>query len=121
VHYEALAGVLEALGGEHLALPPRLAERVEVEARYEAYIEKELARVERIRHLEERPIPDGIDYAALAGLRNEAKEKLARFRPATLGQASRIAGVTPGDVAVLMVHLERGAASVEERPTAFAR
>lgn len=121
VRYEALASVLEALGADSLSVPSRLAERIEVEARYEAYIEKELARVERIRHLEERPIPDGIDYTALAGLRNEAREKLARFRPATLGQASRIAGVTPGDVAVLMVHLERGAASIEERPAVVPR
>lgn len=93
--------------GETWDLPDRLAERVEIEARYAAYIEKELALVERARRLEDRPIPADTDYQLLPGLRAEAQEKLTRFRPTTLGQASRIAGVTPGDIAVLMVHLER--------------
>ncbi|MDI3341991.1 MAG: tRNA uridine-5-carboxymethylaminomethyl(34) synthesis enzyme MnmG, partial [Sphaerobacter sp.] len=90
--------------------------RIEIEARYAAYIAKELARVERVRRLEERPIPPWIDYHTLSNLRAEAREQLARFRPRTLGQASRLAGVTPGDIAVLMVHLERGAGAAEERP-----
>ena len=84
-----------------------IAERVEIEARYAAYIAKELAQVERVRKLEQRRIPDTLDFAALPSLRTEAREKLARFRPTTLGQAGRIAGVTPGDIAVLMVYLER--------------
>ncbi len=88
-------------------LDARHAERVEVEVRYGAYIHKELKQVERARKLEHREIPRGVDYAALPSLRNEAREKLALFQPVTLGQASRIAGVTPGDIAVLMVHLER--------------
>jgi tRNA uridine 5-carboxymethylaminomethyl modification enzyme len=88
-------------------LPERLATRVEVDARYAAYIEKELAQVERARRLESRRIPEQVDFSALPSLRTEAREKLARFRPLTVGQAIRIAGVTPGDVAVLLVHLER--------------
>ncbi len=112
VSYTSLAAALTSggFGSGKLSswhLEPRLARRVEVEAQYGAYITKELRQVERARKLEHRSIPRGVDYGALPSLRNEAREKLSRFRPATLGQASRIAGVTPGDVAVLMVHLER--------------
>ncbi|MGA7669351.1 MAG: tRNA uridine-5-carboxymethylaminomethyl(34) synthesis enzyme MnmG [Nitrolancea sp.] len=89
------------------SLDAKHAERVEVEVRYGAYIQKELKQVERARKLEHRVIPRGVDYSALPSLRNEAREKLTVFQPATLGQASRIAGVTPGDIAVLLVHLER--------------
>lgn len=98
---------IEADGIDDWSLPAYLAERTEIEARYAAYIEKEVAMVERARKLEDRGIPTDIDYHALSSLRNEARDKLERLRPATLGQASRIAGVTPGDIAVLMVYLER--------------
>ena len=112
VTYERLAGALTANsiavdGISDWALPADLAERTEIEARYAAYIEKELAMVERARKLEDRRIPANVDFQSLPSLRNEARDKLDRLRPATLGQASRIAGVTPGDVAVLMVYLER--------------
>jgi tRNA uridine 5-carboxymethylaminomethyl modification enzyme len=110
--YSALAAALErgSFDSQPLArwkLDPRIAARVEVEVRYGAYIAKELRQVDRAKKLEHRPIPRDVDYESLVSLRNEAREKLAVFQPATLGQASRIAGVTPGDVAVLMVHLER--------------
>ncbi len=110
--YAQLAAALTAgaLNSDPLpawTLDARHAERVEVEVRYGAYIDKELKQVERARKLEHREIPRDVDYAALPSLRNEAREKLALFQPITLGQASRIAGVTPGDIAVLMVHLER--------------
>ena len=82
-------------------------EQVEIEAKYEGYIARQRADVERLRRLEEEPIPDGMDYASLHTLRGEAREKLARARPASLGQAGRIAGVSPCDVTALMVHLER--------------
>ncbi len=88
-------------------LPAELAFRVEVDARYSGYIQKELRQVARAQRLEHRTIPRNVDYAGLPSLRAEAREKLTTFQPATLGQASRIAGVTPGDIAVLMVHLER--------------
>jgi len=110
--YPQLAAALSAGGFDSHPMPqweldPRDAERVEIEARYGAYIEKELKQVERARKLEHRTIPREVDYGTLPSLRNEAREKLTLFRPTTLGQASRIAGVTPGDIAVLMVHLER--------------
>ena len=63
--------------------------------------------MERQRRLEEWRIPDGIDYGRLTGLRTEAVEKLSRFRPATVGQASRVEGVNPADISVLLVHLTR--------------
>ncbi len=110
--YAALAAALTCGQFGSAPLPqweiePRMASRVEVEVLYGAYIKKEMRQVERARKLEQRAIPRGVDYELLPSLRNEAREKLAAFRPSTLGQASRIAGVTPGDIAVLMVHLER--------------
>jgi tRNA uridine 5-carboxymethylaminomethyl modification enzyme len=95
-----------------LAPPPeplaeRVAEQVEIEAKYAGYIEKQRAEVARFRRLEERRIPPGLDYEGLVGLRTEARDKLAYVRPATVGQASRLAGVNPADVSVLLVHLRR--------------
>ncbi|HVX31447.1 MAG TPA: hypothetical protein VHA53_13280, partial [Nitrolancea sp.] len=112
VSYADLSAALAAAGLDptplsEWQLAPDLAFRVEVDARYSGYIQKELRQVARAQRLEHRAIPRGVDYAGLPSLRAEAREKLASFRPATLGQASRIAGVTPGDIAVLMVHLER--------------
>lgn len=89
------------------SLEPRTAGQVEIEAKYESYIDRQLKEVERISRLEERSIPTDIDYQEITGLSNESREKLARFRPMTIGQASRISGVTPSDMSVLMVHLER--------------
>jgi tRNA uridine 5-carboxymethylaminomethyl modification enzyme len=83
---------------------------VEVEAKYEGYVAKQRAAVERMQRLEERRIPQDFDYDAVSGFRTEARDKLKRFRPATLGQASRIEGVTPADAAILLVHLERARA-----------
>ncbi|RME12846.1 MAG: tRNA uridine-5-carboxymethylaminomethyl(34) synthesis enzyme MnmG [Ardenticatenia bacterium] len=91
------------------------AEQVQIQAKYAGYIEKQLAEVERMRRLEDRIIPDDIDYFSLHGLRKEAREKLDRFRPRTVGQAARIYGVNPADISVLLVHLERmGKASTYE-------
>ena len=84
------------------------AEQVEIEAKYAGYIEKQRGEVARMARLEARHIPRGFDYDGIAGLRYEARQKLKRLQPATLGQASRIDGVTPADMAILMVHLERG-------------
>jgi tRNA uridine 5-carboxymethylaminomethyl modification enzyme len=89
------------------AVPRDVAEQVEIEAKYEGYIQKQRVDVERMRKLEERRIPPDTDYQSIAGLRIEAKQKLSSFRPVTIGQASRIGGVTPADVAVLLVHLQR--------------
>ncbi len=83
------------------------AQQVEIEAKYEGYIKKQEGEVTRMARLEARHIPSGFDYSGIAGLRYEARHKLIQLQPMTLGQASRIDGVTPADVSILMVHLER--------------
>ncbi len=83
------------------------AEQVVIETKYEGYIQRQEAAVQKMLRLEQRHIPDRFDYAGIKGLRYEACQKLERFRPQTLGQASRIDGVTPADMALLMVHLEK--------------
>ncbi len=88
-------------------LPRHVAEQVEIEAKYAGYIEKQRIEVARFRRLEEHRIPPGLDYCALVGLRAEAQETLARVQPATVGQATRLAGVNPADISVLLVHLKR--------------
>jgi tRNA uridine 5-carboxymethylaminomethyl modification enzyme len=91
------------------------AATVEIETKYVSYIEKEQAQVERAARLEGRAISGDFDYAAVIGLRTEARQKLLALRPATVGQAGRIAGVTPSDVAVLLVSLERQAKAQLQR------
>ncbi len=82
--------------------------QVETDVKYEGYIRRELESVARARRQEEQAMPEEIDYAAIPGLRNESRQKLAQVRPATLGQASRISGVTPADVALLSVWVRKG-------------
>lgn len=86
-------------------LDPVLAARAETEIKYEGYIDKQKAQVRRAQQLEEQPLPDDIDYEAVPGLRLEARQKLAGRRPATVGQAARISGVSPADISVLVVYL----------------
>jgi len=90
-----------------LGLSAEAAEQVEIEAKYAGYLARQEAQLERARRMEERPIPADLDYAAMTHLRTEAREKLARVRPRSLGQAARIPGVGPGDLAVLMIYLAR--------------
>jgi len=90
-----------------LALDREIAEALEIELKYAGYVERQHDVVARMRRQESVEIPADLDYAALAGLANEAKDKLARLRPRTLGAAARIAGVRPPDVALLAVHVER--------------
>ena len=88
-------------------LPRAVTEQVEIAIKYEGYIQKQLRQVEQMKRLERKTIPDDLDYAALSGLRLEAREKLARVRPLNLGQASRISGVSPADIAVLLLALRK--------------
>ncbi|MCQ5028028.1 tRNA uridine-5-carboxymethylaminomethyl(34) synthesis enzyme MnmG [Flavonifractor sp. DFI.6.63] len=90
------------------ALPPAVQEAVEIAVKYQGYIDRQLRQVEEWRRMEDRPLPEGLDYAAMQGLRIEARQKLDQIRPLNLGQASRISGVSPADIAALMVYLERG-------------
>lgn len=85
---------------------PRVAQQVEIEVKYEGYIKRHLAEIERFRHLEKIKLPDDFDYEQVHGLSNELKEKLSAVRPVSLGQASRISGMTPAAISVLMVALK---------------
>ncbi len=89
------------------ALDPLVVEQVEVEIKYEGYIKRQLADIQEMRRLEEKQIPDDTDYYAIVGLRKEAQEKLSKVRPRSVGQASRISGVSPADVSVLIVWLSQ--------------
>ena len=80
---------------------------LEVQIKYEGYIEKQLWQVERFRRLEDRKLPEDLDYLSIDGLRIEARQKLDKLRPVSVGQASRISGVSPADINVLLIHLER--------------
>ncbi len=101
VTYQTLA----ALGQDNPTLPPLVREQVEVEVKYEGYVRRQLADIEEMRRLENRLLPDDVEYTAITGLRLEAQEKLQRIRPRSIGQASRISGVSPADVSVLIVWL----------------
>jgi tRNA uridine 5-carboxymethylaminomethyl modification enzyme len=85
---------------------PEVVEQVCLEAKYGGYIQRQAAEIERFRKLENKSIPPHFDYFAVPQLRNEAREKLSRIRPSSLGQASRISGITPADLAVLLFYLE---------------
>ena len=100
-------------------LPPSVEEQVNIVVRYEGYLDKQCQEVERFRALEDRLLPEDVNYKALPGLRIEAAQKLQALRPQSLGQAGRISGVSPADLAVLLVHLEkrrRQAAETEGMP-----
>lgn len=85
--------------------PYDILERAETDAKYEGYLKKGLEQIEKAKKLDEKRIPESINYDEVKGLRNEAQEKLKRIRPENIGQASRISGVNPADIAVLMVYL----------------
>jgi tRNA uridine 5-carboxymethylaminomethyl modification enzyme len=99
--------IIAELDTERPSLPPRVITTVEVTVKYEGYIKRQIAEVERNASLEEKRLPDGIDYMKIGGLRTEAAEKLSEIRPANLGQASRISGVNPADIAVLLIYLKK--------------
>jgi tRNA uridine 5-carboxymethylaminomethyl modification enzyme len=88
---------------------PDVVEQVVLEAKYKGYIDIQARDVERFRKMEGRRIPDTFDFAAVPQLRVEAKQKLAKVRPANIGQASRVSGITPADLAVLLFYLQEGA------------
>ena len=95
------------LPGRRSDLKPRLAEQVDIRVKYEGYIQRERQQLARYAKFEQLPIPADFDYRELRALRFEAREKLDRIRPLTLGQAARVSGVTPADVSILAVWLQR--------------
>ena len=103
VSYEALAKVDK----DRPRLSYHVCTKAEVALKYRGYIDKQLAQIERFKKLEGKALPEDLDYMSMEGLRNEAREKLTAIRPASVGQASRISGVSPADINVLLVQLER--------------
>ena len=87
------------------SLSREIREQVEISVKYEGYIHRQLSQVEEFEKLEQHRLPSDIDYSRIQGLRLEAREKLSAVRPLNLGQASRISGVSPADVAALMIYL----------------
>ncbi len=85
--------------------------QVEVQAKYSGYIDRQQDEIERHRRHEETRLPDGIDYAQVRGLSTEVRQRLTQARPGTVGQASRVPGVTPAAISLLLVYLKRRAAT----------
>ena len=104
VHYRDLA----QFDPDFPDLPEEVAEQVEIRVKYEGYIQRQLQEVADFQKMEDHALPPALDYSAIQGLRLEAREKLQAVRPLNLGQASRISGVSPADIAALMICLERG-------------
>jgi tRNA uridine 5-carboxymethylaminomethyl modification enzyme len=98
---------LEAIWPQIRAWAPAAREQIEVDAAYSGYLDRQTAEVEAFRRDEALSLPAELDYAAVPGLSNEAKQKLTAVRPQTLGQASRIEGLTPGAMTALMAHVRR--------------
>ncbi len=109
------------LNGRSSGLPADVEEQVELQIKYEGYIQREEARVDRYRRLEALCISDDFDYAAVTALSAEGREKLTRVRPVSVGQAARIPGLTPADISVLMVVLERDRRRDADRRSAADR
>jgi tRNA uridine 5-carboxymethylaminomethyl modification enzyme len=93
------------------AADPQVAEQVEIQAKYQGYIERQSEEIARYEHYENLRLPEGVDYREVRGLSVEAQQKLNQQRPETLGQASRISGITPAAISMLLVHLKRRLAS----------
>ena len=101
--YEILAEIDE----KRTPLPADVVEQVEIEIKYEGYIDRQLRQVEQYKKMEKKRIPSDIDYNDVSSLRLEARQKLIAYKPVSVGQASRISGVSPADISVLLVYLER--------------
>ena len=89
-----------------LAADPAVCEQVEIETKYEGYIRRQREQIAKFRSSEDRKIPAWLDYGAIDELRHEAREKLDAVRPESFGQASRISGISPADIAILMIYME---------------
>lgn len=89
-------------------LPADVIEQIEIQAKYQGYIEKSMQQVERMKKMEAKAIPENIDYDAITGIATEAKQRLKKVQPLSVGQASRISGVNPADISILLVYIEHG-------------
>lgn len=100
--------VIHKMAPAETALPETVMEQVEIQVKYAGYIDKQLAQVEKMRKMENKKLPVDLDYMAINGLATEAKQKLHEVRPLSVGQASRVSGVNPADISILLVYLEQG-------------
>ncbi len=99
--------ILSEIDMERKPLPTDVIEQVEIEIKYEGYIERQLKQVEQFKKMEKKKIPSDLDYQDVGSLRLEARQKLESYRPVSVGQASRISGVSPADISVLLIYLEQ--------------
>ena len=106
-HPENTYASLENIDSSRPSLPELVKTKVEVEIKYEGYISKQLLQIEKFKKLENKALSEDIDYLSIDGLRLEAREKLNAMKPSSVGQASRISGVSPADINVLLVYLEK--------------
>ncbi|MEI4771029.1 tRNA uridine-5-carboxymethylaminomethyl(34) synthesis enzyme MnmG [Psychrobacillus sp. FJAT-51614] len=104
MHYDLVA----QLAPSEVELFEEEKEQVEIQVKYEGYIEKSLQQVEKLKKMEDKKIPDQIDYDEISGLATEAKQKLKQVRPLSIAQASRISGVNPADISILLIYIEQG-------------
>ncbi len=107
--------MLKEIDPERKSLPNDVIEQVEIEIKYEGYIERQLRQVEQFKKMEKKKIPDDLNYDDVPSLRLEARQKLKSFHPVSVGQASRISGVSPADISVLLVFLEQYKKIVKNR------
>lgn len=98
--------IISEIDGKRVILPENVVKQVQIEIKYEGYIARQLRQVEQYKKMEKKLIPIDLDYDKVSSLRLEARQKLKLFRPISIGQASRISGVSPADVSVLLVYLE---------------
>lgn len=89
-------------------IPEDVAEQVDIQVKYEGYIDKQMQQIDKMRRMEMKRIPENLDYQMIQGLATEAKQKLSQVRPLSVGQASRVSGVNPSDISILLVYLEQG-------------
>ncbi|ELK45146.1 tRNA uridine-5-carboxymethylaminomethyl(34) synthesis enzyme MnmG [Halobacillus sp. ACCC02827] len=99
---------LERVTPSDVRLPEAVKEQVEIQVKYSGYIKKALEQIERMKKMDNKKIPENIDYDAINGLATEAKDRLKTVRPLSVGQASRVSGVNPADVSILLVYIEQG-------------
>ena len=98
---------MEPIDQEREMLPEEVIEQVDINIKYEGYIVRQLKQVEQFKKLENKKLSENIDYMSISGLRTEAKQKLDAIKPSSVGQASRISGVSPADISVLLIYLEQ--------------
>ncbi|MGM9946405.1 MAG: tRNA uridine-5-carboxymethylaminomethyl(34) synthesis enzyme MnmG [Lysinibacillus sp.] len=103
--YDLVAGLIEPV---EIDFSEEVREQIEIQLKYEGYIQKALQQVEKLKKMEDKKIPENIDYDAISGLATEARQKLKNVRPLSIAQASRISGVNPADISILLVYIEQG-------------